>query len=202
MAITVVHQTSGYAQHLGSLKRQIPYALSRSINETLYSGRIEQQKQVDKYFDGGATPFTKRGFRYTKATKNRLIGTLYIDATRAGYMRLMIQGGIDTPEKRALVQPVLKNTRVNKYGNLTRGRVRTLLSSPDVFSGVPKGTNRPAGIYRRTRNGRGLRMMIAYESTRSVNAKYPAYTIAAKHSKSVLPKRFNTNLANAIRTAR
>lgn len=197
-----VNIKSNFAQSLGKRQRQLPFALSRTINDTVYDGAQFQKRQVDRYFDGGATAFTKRGFKYLKSHKRRLYGAVYIDRIQAQYMRLMLSGGPLRPKGRALVQPV--SVRLNKYGNMTRTQIPRLLAQKNTFSGVPRGrprNERYAGIWRRKKGANTLEMLVSYKDFRQVQKKYPGYQIAKSRAQKVLPKHFDKRLAAALRSS-
>ena len=61
-------------------KDQIPFAASKTLNDLAYnlSQRVLPQK-TQETFEGGATPFTQKGFRYKRSSKRDLIATVFVD---------------------------------------------------------------------------------------------------------------------------
>ena len=97
-------------------KEQIPFAASRTLNELAFKlARQTMPDEADKTFEGGATPFTRKGFQYTKSTKRDLIASVFVNPNRAKYMQFMIAGGTRYPNKRAILVAT-ENSKVNKYG--------------------------------------------------------------------------------------
>ena len=97
-------------------KKQIPFATSVAINNTLFDLKKEMAKQMDKKLDR-PTPFTKRGFFINKAKKNLLVGVLLMKDIVANYMQYQIEGGTRNTGKRIPV-PYQPNARLNKFGNI------------------------------------------------------------------------------------
>ena len=80
-------------------KKQIPFATSVAINNTLFQLKAEQSKQMDKKLDR-PTPFTKRGFIIKKSKKSILVGVLLMKDIVANYMQFQIEGGVRSTGKR------------------------------------------------------------------------------------------------------
>ena len=128
-------------------KKQIPFATSVAINNTLFDLKTEMAKQMDKKLDR-PTPFTKRGFFINKAKKNLLIGVLLMKDIVANYMQYQIEGGTRTTGKQIPV-PYKPNARLNKFGNII-GKRTGLIKKSTQFIGNVSGTE---GVYERTKQG-------------------------------------------------
>ena len=51
-------------------KKQVPFAASKTINDLAYEiSRNVMPKEADSTFEGRATQFTKRGFKYSKSSR-------------------------------------------------------------------------------------------------------------------------------------
>ena len=187
-------------------KKQIPFATSMAINSTLFDMKKSNERKIDMIFDGGATRFTKQQFLFKKSTKQNLVGFFYITKKGEEYLKYQIQGGIRTPNRRAMAVPYTKNIRLNKFGNLSRAKKpRTLLDKPNVFSANIKGV---AGIYQRgkyvksIKNSR-IKLLLAYEDQVNYkNPKYPFYETNSKIANKVFGRNFKRALKRAIATAK
>ena len=91
-------------------RKQIPFATKKAIDTTLFGLREEEQDIAILQLDR-PTPWTLRGFRVQKATKQNLRGELYITADRWKYMKFQIKGGTRTPTGRAIPIPTARLRR-------------------------------------------------------------------------------------------
>jgi len=200
------------------LKKQVPFATSLALNETAKKAAKAQRAQAQRIFDR-PTPFLLNGiysprgrgsFRGKRSTKRDLSALLvpglkgrnrFDDASARinEVIRIQTQGGTRLPKKRALVVPT-SSARLNKYGNLTRNRVQTLLNRSDVFS-AGRAQGLPPGIYKRRRDG-ALRMLIAYEPSADYRKVYPYYRIANGVVRSQFDKEFRKAFKRAVSTAK
>jgi len=186
--------------------KQVPFAVSKSLNQVAYNvARKALPAQADRSFSGGATAFTKRGFKYTKSSKRNLIATVFVDEAQAKYMRFQIAGGNRFPSKRTLMVPTT-HSRLNKYGNMTKGTMAKMYADKGkYFIGKPKGSNAGEGVWERYGKGKRIRMVAAFRG----NAQYRPLFPFAQTTRGVVFGRgdgfaalFNKNLAAALATAR
>lgn len=195
-------------------RRQIPFAMSKTLNQLAFQvAKQTMPKKVDQTFDGGATPFTKRGFKYAKSTKNRLYADVFIDEAQAKYMKFMIAGGTRLPEKRAILVAT-KKSRLNKYGNIPRGTLQQMIDDRSkFFKGKPRGKpNAPEGIWerygRRGQQGSGgqrIRLVALYTNEAQYKPLFPfgKFTEGVVFSRNDgFAVKFRKNLADALSTAR
>ena len=94
MQIDIRDNIKEVTKYLTSVQKdQIPFAASRTLNDLAFKlARQTLPDAAEKTFEGGATPFTRKGFRYTKSTKRDLIATVFVDPARAKYMQFQIAG--------------------------------------------------------------------------------------------------------------
>lgn len=192
-------------------KKQIPFATSKTLNELAFDiSRKAMPQTADRTFRGGATPFTKKGFKYLKSNKNHLIAEVYVDSVQVEYMKFMVAGGTRFPKKRAIVVPTSK-MRLNKYGNMSKNKIKQILGDRDkYFSGVPKGMpSAPAGIWERYGRSGGRSKRIRPVALYTQSAGYMPLFPFAKVGSSVVfarsngfTERFRRNLLAAIATAK
>lgn len=175
-------------------KKQIPFATSVAINNTLFDLKKEMAKQMDKKLDR-PTPFTKRGFFINKAKKNLLIGVLLMKDIVANYMQYQIEGGTRTTGKQIPV-PYKPNARLNKFGNII-GKRTGLIKKNTQFIGNVSGTE---GVYERTKQG--LKLIIGFERSVTYRPRFPFYVIATKFSNAVFDRKFAKAFDRALRSAK
>jgi hypothetical protein len=175
-------------------KKQIPFATSVAINNTLFDLKKEMAKQMDKKLDR-PTPFTKRGFFINKAKKNLLIGVLLMKDIVANYMQYQIEGGTRSTGKQIPV-PYKPNARLNKFGNII-GKRTGLIKKSTQFIGNVNGTE---GVYERTKQG--LKLIIGFERSVNYRPRFPFYVIAAKFSNAVFDRKFAKAFERALRSAK
>lgn len=177
-------------------KKQIPFATSVAINNTLFGLRKEMSKQTEKKLDN-PTPFTKRGFLVEKSKKTNLTGTLFIKDDVAKYLKFQIDGGVRTSNKLIPV-PIVKNAKLNKYGNII-GKRTGLIKKKTQFFGEVRGTT---GVWERTNKGEKVKLIIGLHNDVSYRAKFPFYVISDKYATNTFDKNFKKAIDKALRTAK
>jgi hypothetical protein len=186
-------------------RKQIPFATAQAINEVAFKARKALMAQSKKKLDR-PTPFTVKGFQVVKAKKTSLTAIVYVDSKRAKYMEFQIEGGIRTPNNMSIPIPIEKNMRLNKYGNMPRKKIKTLLAKPKIFSGKPRGegknANAAAGIWQRTNKNNKLKMLVSYEKFATYKPRFPFYKIVTKVVESTFEDTFKKHLSKAILTSR
>lgn len=186
-------------------KKQIPFATSKTINDVAFQARKALMAQSKKKLDR-PTPFTVKGFQVVKSKKTSLTATVFIEPKRAKYMSFQVEGGVRTPNNIAIPIPIEKNMRLNKYGNMPRKKIKTLLGKPNTFSGKPRGEGKnsdaAAGIWQRTNKNHKLKMLVSYEKFATYKPRFPFYKIVTGVVEKNFNKTFEKNLAMALATAK
>jgi hypothetical protein len=177
--------------------RQLPFATSLAINDTLNDIKRAEERQLERRLDR-PTPFTKRGLAVKRATKRRLVGAVFFKPIQSAYLEKLETGGTRRPKKKAI--PVPANQRRNKYGNMPRGAIKRLLARPNVFSGVVKGV---PGIWQRPgRKGGSPKLLVAWERKATYRPQlkfgHDAFGVARRQ---LLPN-MRKAMTRALRTAR
>ena len=213
MRISVVADTKKLTKHLNRIQRkQIPFATSKALNDVAFDCRSFVQKSLPRKLDR-PTKGIISSVQLEKSKKKNLVAIvgfagLGFRATKwsespAKIMRRHIQGGTRSAKNNPIPVPIVKNIKLNKFGNLPRTKIKTLLGKPDkYFSGKPKG--RDAGVYERikTKNKRGLKMLVNFEkSTQYESGRFPLRKIVEAAVRSKYRKRFDVALRNALKTA-
>lgn len=196
-------------RNLPKIRKKLMYAESEALNQTANIAAKAQRAQADKIFDrptpfllnGIFNPRGKLGFIGIFSRFNTLRAELIPGAPRGQFraggervnkvIALQAMGGIRTPPKRALPVPTAKARR-NKYGNLSRTYIKTLLAKDNhVQLGLREGVQ--PGIYRRERNGR-LSLLVAWEPRAKYRSIFPYYQIA----KGVFTNNFDNQFKKAF----
>ena len=194
-------------------KRQIPFAASRALNDLVFDiSRKKMPRFADRIFEGGVTPFTKRGFKFTKSNKRKgtqayLTASVLIDKVQGSYMKFQVSGGTRFPKRKAILVPTNK-IRLNKYGNLTRATYARIINDKNkYFKGIPKGRFGEAneGIWERYGGNKNIRMVAKYTDKGEYRPLFPFGKITDKivfGRKDGFADRFNRRLKEALATAR
>lgn len=205
--LNVTVNTSRATRFMRDIERkQIPFVLSKTVNQLAFEiARKNMPRDADRIFQGGATAFTKRGFKYKKGTKQNPVAVVYVDEKQSGYMRLQAEGGTRRPQRRTIVIPTSK-VRRNKYGNVTKAKMDKFFNDKKrYFSGQPKGhAGAKAGIWERYQKNRKIRMVLSFTQAAQYDKKFPFYSLATRHIFDELngfgPK-FERNFHYAMRSA-
>jgi len=219
MNINVSSNINQVTRHLTAIqKKQIPFALAGALNDVAFKagpgrGGKVLAKEADKTFKGGATGFTKRGFKVNKATKQNLTAEVFVDELQAKYMRFQIKGGTRFPERKSLLISTDK-TRLNKFGNITPATYARLINDKTkYFKGVPKGVSgqQYEGIWERygrssrKPGGQRIRMVARYIDKAQYRPLFPfGETVKGVvfGQQGGITERFKKRLAYALKTAK
>jgi hypothetical protein len=194
ISITVKHNLDAVIRQLDAQQKQVAYATARALTMTAKDVQKDVTAAIGEVFDR-PTAFSRSAIGVTYATKQTLRARIYVKNIQAKYLGIQIAGGTRLPKKRAIVVPF--NVPLNQYGNMTRGKLKTLLARKDTFSGV---INNVPGVYQRTR--KGVKLLIAYEQVAHYQPRLPFLAIATKTISRTLLPNFRIALAQALRTAR
>ncbi len=150
---------------LGDLAgKQVPFAAALAVTTLARGVQEAELDEEQKTFDK-ATPFTKRAFGKTVATKKNLTATVFIkDKTsdkggQNAYLAPYVLGGNRSlGGKKVMLVPA--GVRTNQYGNLSKGTLARLKEQPNVFIGAVtfrKSGKTIAGVWQRSDIPRGRR---------------------------------------------
>ena len=180
----------------GAQRKQIPFAVAKALSDTAWDVAKEEARQMPMKLDR-PIPFSVKAFGVIRATKAKLVATVFIKPIQAAYLKFQIDGGTRRPKGKALTVPV--GQRLNQYGNLPKGKVKALLADPRNFSGVIKGVG---GIWQRQKKG-GVKLLVAWEQTAQYEAnRFPFYKIAAGKAKAVIGNNLRRAIDAALRSAK
>ena len=207
--LSVHSNTKQLTAHLNRIQRkQIPFATAKALTQTAFDVRRTLQNALPRRLDR-PTKGIINSVQVDKATKYNVtarvgfaglgFGKTAWKESPAKIMRRHIKGGTRYPNKTAIAVPVKQRT--NKYGNLPRNKISTLLANTTkYFSGTPKGMSN-AGIYERQK--KKLKMLIAWEPKATYQGgRFPFKSIVKLGVAKNYRKRFEKALQNALDTAR
>ena len=213
MYMSVKADTKRLTRYLTFQRKQIPFATSKALNDVAFDCRSSIQKFLPKKLDRPTAGIT-RSVQVEKSKKKNLVAIvgfagLGFKSTKwsespAKIMRRHIEGGTRSAKNKPIHVPIVRNIKLNKFGNLPRTKIKTLLGKPDkYFSGKPKG--RDAGVYERInkKNNRGLKMLVNYErTTQYQSGRFPLRKIVELTIRNKYHKRFEAALKYALRPKR
>ena len=193
---------------LSNVRRQFNFAAAGALNSVGFEARTSLGGATKQYFDR-PTSFTQRGFLVERATRDNLVVAVYAEKKRDRYLRTQIAGGArgQKPyEKRfgTSQQLVPAAVKLNAFGNPARGTLARVgagvggLGNGSVFVGIPKGGNRPFGVWQR--KGRGGRDQLAplfIAVKPSYQQRFPMLEVVTK----VVDRRFDILFSKSLERA-
>ena len=192
-------------------KKQIAFAMVKTINELAKIAQAEEKKGLASFFDN-PTPFTVNSVAIKYAKKGNPTATIYIRPIAARYIAPYEYGGKQyLGDKPADLVPI--DITANQYGNLPRNTIKRYLNRKDVFLGK---VGNVYGLWQRptvqtNRKGKGaklanktgkLRLLVAFvdpvNTNKRLNFGARASAIVGRNVKQV----FERELAAAIASAK
>ena len=215
MQIQLKADTKKLTKHLSFIqKQQVPFATTVALNQVAFDARLAVQTALPKKLDRPTKGLIKSVI-VEKSKKKHLIarvgfagkgfGSSAWSETPALIMARLIAGGTRKPRGKAILVPIVKNIKLNAFGNLPRTKIKTLLGKPArYFSGKPKG--RDAGVYERIKKkGKPgqLKMLASWEQSTTYQAGgFPLSSIVSKTVAGKYKARFNDALSKALSSAK
>lgn len=219
--LNVDHNLKDLERALRGLSKQIPFAVSQTINNTLKSVQKAEKRQVLKVFKSpvGAT---KNPTFISFAKRNKLSGFVQIKNGRGGganvarYLRAQIEGGqrnfkgLDTAISRKAKLSGRKQfvpaKRVrNKFGNITKSRARKISkglgNGGRYFYQAPQGSSRAGVVYERVSKNKIRPVMYQLEGTARYNKSFDYFGTAHKAANRWMGVHMTRALKNAIKHA-
>ena len=176
-------------------KKQIPFATAMAINDTLRGLKKEMAKQTIKKLDR-PTKTTQNGFLFSRASKRKLVGRLFLKDFVEKYLRFQIDGGIRSPGHKFAVPT--KNSKLNKFGNIVGKRTGLIKNSKQFFGTV----NGVSGIFERTNKGNKIKLIHALVKSASYKTKFPFYTIAKMFTQNTFDKNLTKSFNRAVKSSK
>lgn len=196
--INVKHNLKEVERQLSRVQRkQIPFATSMALNNTAFQARKALMAQAPVKLDR-PTKYTVNAFRVEKASKRKLVASVYVDDTRAHYLKYQIHGGTRVGRGMGTGVPT-RNRKLNAYGNIP-GRRGGLVKGKKQFISTIKGV---PGVWERYgRKGRKVKLMVGFEKQVSYRPRFPFYKIVEGVVRSRFKRNLEASIARALHTAR
>jgi hypothetical protein len=133
-------------------QKQIPFAAARGVTALAKIVQTAETAALSSNLDR-PTPFTKRAFAVTPATKATMTAVVYAKDIQARYLAPVELGSKQVVRKSALLMPV--DIAKNAYGNIPAGALRRLKGNPNIFVGKikTKSGEMVGGVWQRTGAG-------------------------------------------------
>lgn len=200
MLISVKSDVDKAVRLLGVMGKQIPFAASLAMNDTITQVQKVEKAAAKRELDN-PRPNTIKGIRISRSNKRNLRAAVFVIPAVDSFLRYQVQGGTRSPRGRAEAVPV--SIKLNRYGNISGrrgGKLAKLLKRPDTFSGVVKGV---AGIWQRGngRNKATLKLLVAYEERVIYKPRYRFYYHAERTVDRVWSRNFIRSIKKSLVTA-
>lgn len=192
-SITLEDNFLSFAGRLDDLARQeMPFAMAQAINLAADEATDAVAAHFEKVLDRPRA-FTLKGLRVKKAMKARPVATVFVLPIQSRYLSILETGGTRRPRRERLLDPV--NTRLNKFGNVPRRQVETLLAKRNVFRGTVRGID---GIWQRQPGGRRLKLLIAFDRSQAYRPVIRFELTVEKTVSETIRRNFGKTLAQAV----
>jgi hypothetical protein len=190
-----------------ALVKQLPFAISKSLNDTAFDAKTSLSRATRQYFDK-PTPFTQKGFGVDKSSKANLQVIIGVENKRARYLRTQITGGTrgTKPFESRLGQGRLvpgAGVRLNASGNITLAAIKKISAGIGTTHFIAKPGNPQGigpGIYQR--QGRKIKPLLIMIDNASYSPRFPMVDVISKVYQRRYAQYFRTSLERAIATAR
>ena len=192
-------ETKGVQRWLHKLhKRQLPFAYSVALNDTIFSVRKYIVGPTwRRAFDVRNKRFASAAFRVEKATKRKLESSLFDRLARAS-LDLHADGGTKRAKGSNLAIPS-SNIKRTASGKISRAKQPRNLKNSFVANIRGQGS---AVWQRYGKNGSKIRLMFDLERSARIKKRFRFYEDAEKITIKRFPKYFEKAFNRAVRTAR
>jgi len=201
---------------LGTMRGQMPFAISQALNKTGFDVRTALSAGTTKHFDD-PVPFTRRAFvveKGNKADPTVLVGVMpnrpyFLPQIRGGrrfpkgfegYLRGLSGGRVSGKlVPTGLAVDGRGNPKKSLFGRISKGLSTT--KPGGFFIGKPKGGGRPPGVYRRSR-GKLQPYFIETKSEPRYQPRFPMEKIGQSTMNRVVGGYLRSSLERALASAR
>lgn len=199
---------SGWNVKRAKVEKQERFAFAVALTQSAKAARSEVYNSMERVFDR-PTPWTKRGLFIIPATKAKPEAFVLFKDQQADVLAIQEVGGVRHPKLGApILVPV--NISLNRYGNISRSRMKKLRKQAGVFTSKqddPRTRHLPPGIYKRfKRRRRGKqrppRLLVALEQSASYKARFGMRARVHRAVQAVFPTLYRVALRKALATAR
>lgn len=197
MQVDLKVKSSLLTQALSSVQRQVPFAVSQTLNDVAFAARKEiVEKTYPKSFDIRNRQFPKTAFRVRKATKRKLEAALY-DRTESDWLSRQVHGGIKKAPGGGRLAIPTKQVRRTARGRVTKSHMPSNLLSGKGFK---VGTGLKQTIVKKV-SGRQVAFFHLRDRAR-IRKRFPFYKSVQKVAQAKYQGAMRKRLAHAIKTAR
>jgi len=210
-------------------KKQLPFATAKALTATAQHVKKELEQEMKRVFDR-PTPYTLKALFLKAARKKDLIATVglkdwaYKGTAATKYLTPQIEGGTRGSKRSEVLlrnrgilgsnQYIVpgKGTRLNKYGNMTRGQIQKALSNLKAqhdplqnttskrkgtyFAGTINGT---PGIWER--KGRWVKPLFIFVKQPSYTKRFQFHEVAERTAAEHFEDEFDKAMTQALATA-
>jgi hypothetical protein len=201
---TDISRAAGWS---AALAKQLPFAISKALNDTAFDAKTSLSGATRQYFDKPTT-FTQKGFGVEKSTKRELEVVVGTEVKRARYLRTQITGGLRgiKPFEGRIGEGRLvpgAGARLNASGNVSLAAIRKITAGLGTDYFVAKPGNKQGigpGIYQR--KGRTIKPMLVMVERANYSPRFPMLDVVSKVYERRYGMYFKSALERALATAR
>ena len=180
-------------------KKQIPYAISVALNNTAKDAQDSLTKELINRLKS-PIPFTQRAIGIKRSSKANNVAEVFVKDIQAQYLKHHYFGTTRQPKGKAIATPT-RDMKLNKYGNMTKSKVKKLLQSDNYFSGVVKGAGgERRGVFRKYKSGK-VRQVLLWKDEQKYDKLLDFKGTVEKVVKRRFNKHFDSAWTYALRTA-
>lgn len=197
------------------VRRQIPFAASLAINRCAELSKPALQSHMSIVFDR-PKPFTLNSIFIKRATKTRLVATVFHSDRVAPYLAPEIKGGlrgakpfeVNLKGMSGVLVPT-RNIKRDSYGGVSKGLLTRILSQAKPLNDrtaefviVAPGTSSKLlpGIYQRVKGH--IRALMLFKTKAEYHPRYDMEGIVQRVVSSEIDKQFAAAMDYALSTAR
>jgi hypothetical protein len=205
MAIDIGPAMKQLQRDFNTLQRQqVPFASALALTRIAKNVQAAETDALSTVFDR-PTPFTRKAFVVTPATKRTLTARVSARPIQAKYLAPSETGGRQVlGSKRAILAP--RGVGLNAYGNLPRTKLATLKAKSTVFIGSPRGRKGSAasGVWQRVGKGRSkkLKLLIQFADPAPIQPVFGFDPRARSVVARTYQPEFEAAMAQALSTGR
>ncbi|WP_420406923.1 hypothetical protein [Hoeflea sp.] len=192
MQFNVVSNAAAFRKGVRQVRNDVRFAQAKALTATARELVNVSNRHTVRAFDR-PTRFTQNSAGMRWATKQNLKARVFIKSIQAGYLELEETGGVRKPKRQFL--PVPANARRNKFGNMGRRQLATMLARPDHFIAEINGT---VGVWKRERRG-GLKLMVTFTPTAKYEKRFNWRRTMERNARRLFPDFYARELDRVFR---
>lgn len=180
-------------------KKQIPFATSVAINETIGTKsnkglRALMTREMKSKLDRPRSTST-RAFYFKRSSKKNLSATLGFYDWAAQFMKYLVHGGMRVTGKGIPVPYI--HAKLDSFGNIKDKKQGLIRKDTQFFGKIGRAT----GVFEKVKDG-SPKLIVGLSKSVNYEKMFPFYEIAGRYIGFTFPKKFNESLKKALKTAR